>query len=72
MSRMIIFIALLLFELAMSNKSHSRDELPVLEDPYLGQKIPGLTPDGKYMFFNRHGDIYWLDVNIIETLRPKP
>jgi hypothetical protein len=30
-----------------------------------------VTPDGKYLFFNRNGDIYWLDARIIETLRPK-
>ena len=31
-----------------------------------------VTPDGKYLFFNRNGDIYWVDAKIIETLRPKP
>jgi len=30
-----------------------------------------VTPDGKYLFFNRNGDIYWLDTKIIEALRPK-
>jgi len=35
-----------------------------------------VTPDGKYLFFNSHastgnGDIYWVDAQIIETLRPK-
>ena len=35
-----------------------------------------VTPDGKYLFFNRHvspenADIYWVDAQIIETLRPK-
>ena len=34
-----------------------------------------LTPDGKYLFFNRHADseggMYWVDARIIETLRPK-
>jgi hypothetical protein len=29
-----------------------------------------VTPDGKYLFFNRNGDIYWLDAKIIKTLRP--
>jgi hypothetical protein len=36
-----------------------------------------ITPDGKYMLFNRrvdpensNVDIYWVDANIIETLRP--
>ena len=30
-----------------------------------------VTPDGKYFFFNRHGDIYWVDAQIIENIRPK-
>lgn len=35
-----------------------------------------VTPDGKYLFFNRdvgpdNGDIFWVDAKIIETLRPK-
>ena len=38
-----------------------------------------VTPDGKYILFNRgvdtdndNVDIYWVDAKIIETLRPKP
>ena len=38
-----------------------------------------VTPDGKYILFNRgiddkndNVDIYWVDARIIETLRPKP
>ncbi len=38
-----------------------------------------VTPDGKYLFFNRmveratdNVDIYWVDASIIENLRPKP
>lgn len=30
-----------------------------------------VTPDGKYLFFNRNGDLYWLDAKIIESLRVK-
>ncbi len=33
-----------------------------------------VTPDGKYFFFNRgdrDGDIFWVDAQIIENLRPK-
>jgi len=35
-----------------------------------------VTPDGKYLFFfsldsSRKGDIFWVDAQIIETLRPK-
>lgn len=43
---------------------------------------PQVTPDGKYLFFNRivtqeigdtgsHSDLYWVDAQIIEGLRPK-
>lgn len=35
-----------------------------------------VTPDGKYLFFNRfindeNAGMYWIDAQIIETLRPK-
>lgn len=30
-----------------------------------------VTPDGKYLFFNRHHDMYWIDAKFIEQLRPK-
>ena len=37
---------------------------------------PSVTPDGKYLFFHRqissdNLDIYWVDTQIIEDLRPK-
>lgn len=40
-----IFIVLLLFVLAMSSKSFSQDEFPVLEGPYLGQKPPDMVAE---------------------------
>lgn len=30
-----------------------------------------LTPDGKYLFFSLHDDMYWVDAQKIEELRPK-
>ncbi|MGD9344531.1 MAG: hypothetical protein PVH84_01630 [Candidatus Aminicenantes bacterium] len=33
--------------------------------------LPKITPDGKYFFFSRGGDIYWVDAKIIEDLKPK-
>ncbi len=33
--------------------------------------IPSVSPDGKYLFFCRRGDIYWVDTKIIEILRIK-
>ena len=38
-------ILLLLSMLMMSSLSHAKDDLPVLEGPYLGQKPPRLTPE---------------------------
>jgi len=33
--------------------------------------VPSVSPDGKYMFFESNGDIYWVDAKIIEDLKPK-
>ena len=33
--------------------------------------LPKLTPDGKYFFFSRSRDIYWVDAKIIKKLKPK-
>jgi len=30
-----------------------------------------VTPDGKYLFFNKNSDVYWVDIQVIENLRPK-
>ncbi len=32
---------------------------------------PSVSPDGKYLFFARHGNIFWVDAKIIEILKPK-
>jgi len=29
-----------------------------------------VTADGKYLFFSRKFDIYWVDVKMIEELKP--
>lgn len=31
---------------------------------------PMVTPDGKYFFFSRGGDVFWVDAKILETFRP--
>ena len=41
-----------------------------------GEAYGSVSPDGKYFFFHRgfggdRGDIFWVDAQIIETLRPK-
>jgi len=38
-------IALLAVFWAVSGCSHGQNESPALEGPYLGQKLPGLTPE---------------------------
>jgi len=40
------------------------------------ERFPGVSPDGKYLFFTRpngenNGDIYWVSTKIIEELKPK-
>ena len=35
-----------------------------------GEFCPVLSPDGKYLFYTSAEDIYWVDIKIIETLRP--
>ena len=45
MKHICISIVLLFSILAFSSNSYGKDELPVLEGPYLGQKLPGLTPE---------------------------
>jgi hypothetical protein len=40
-----------------------------------GKELSGacstLSPDGKYLFFEKNHDIYWVDAKIIEELKPK-
>jgi hypothetical protein len=38
------FITLSLFIITISSKSYGHDKSPALEGPYVGQKLPGLTP----------------------------
>ena len=33
--------------------------------------FPSLSYDGKYLFFDRNEDIYWVDAKIIEDLKPE-
>jgi hypothetical protein len=32
---------------------------------------PSLSPDGRYLFYSSDGDIYWVNVQVIENLRPE-
>ena len=33
--------------------------------------VPAISPDGKYIFFESNGDIYWVSAKIIDVLRPE-
>jgi len=35
------------------------------------ENCPMLSPDGRFLFFTRNGDIYWLDAGISEDMRRK-
>ncbi|MBU0495161.1 MAG: hypothetical protein KKA73_17620 [Chloroflexi bacterium] len=37
-------------------------------DPMAGGAY--ISPDGKYLFFGRGGDIWWVDIRVVENLRP--
>jgi len=34
------------------------------------ENIPSVSPDGKYFFFHRKNDIYWVDAKIIKDIKP--
>ena len=55
---------------SMKNKDGSWKRL---KNIYPSTKITGgcpmVSPDGKYLFFSRGGDIHWVDAKIIETLK---
>jgi Tol biopolymer transport system component len=36
------------------------------------ESSPTLSTDGRFLFFSRHYDIWWVDSTIIEALRPEP
>lgn len=38
-------------------------------DPKAGGAF--ISPDGKYLFFHLNGDIWWVEIKVIEELRPK-
>jgi Tol biopolymer transport system component len=33
------------------------------------EKYPSMSPDGRYLFFVRHGDIYWVDAGTLKELK---
>ena len=42
----------------------------------VGETVPSVTPDGKYLFFSRYNEegglsnLYWVSTQVIEDLRP--
>ncbi|MCP4724763.1 MAG: hypothetical protein GY863_06990 [bacterium] len=41
------------------------------KNTYINGSLPKVTLDGKYFFFSRDGDIYWMDAKVIEELKPE-
>lgn len=42
----------------------------VLKSPKTGNEwLASFSPDGKYLFYNINGDIYWVDIKIIDMLK---
>lgn len=39
------------------------------KDMGLNGELPSLSPDGKYLFFIKNDDVYWVDAQIIESLK---
>jgi hypothetical protein len=33
------------------------------------EMCPSLSPDGRFLFFSRDGDIYWVDAEIIQDIK---
>lgn len=69
MNKYFLLSAILIFFITVFSNCSRQNNFPVLKGPYLGQKPPGMTPDGKYFFFttNKSGnrDIFWVDAKIL-------
>ena len=42
---------------------------PKINSKY-GEAAPQVSPDGKYMFYQKYGEIFWVSTSFIEELRP--
>ena len=40
-----------------------------VSSPQSGENCQMLSPDGRYLFFTRDGDIYWVDAAVIEKTK---
>ena len=56
--------------ISFRNENDSWSKAKYLGDEY-GGNCSTLSPDGKYLFFMKHQDIYWVSTKIIEKLRLK-
>ena len=53
------------------NWSQAQNLSAVLKTPQSGNEwLASFSSDGKYLFYNVSGDIYWVDAKIIDQLRP--
>lgn len=41
-----------------------------IQNTGIAGSLPKFSPDGKYFFFSRGGDIFWVDAKIIEEIKP--
>jgi len=41
-----------------------------VSSPAAGENCQMLSPDGRYLFFTRDGDIYWVDAEVIKKTKP--
>ncbi len=40
-----------------------------VSSPEAGENCQMLSPDGRYLFFTRGGDIYWIDAKVIDKTK---
>lgn len=58
------------FRLKNENWTEPRNLGPNINTEH-NENCPILTPDGKFLFFTRHGDIFWVDAKILDEFKPK-
>jgi len=59
-----------LARMTFSHGRFSRPERLTIQPHYENQTHPCIAPDGKYLFFSVGDDIWWVDIRVIENLRP--
>ena len=57
-------------ELFVSYSIGENSWTPVINLPLGFARFPGVSPDGRYMFYMTHSGIYWVSTDILQRLRP--